>query len=125
MSNGIDPIQILLDQVRDLGGEVRAVRQMLGGFGEALRQGHTVHQEIKAHIIQQNGTNLNLHGRVKVLEAAKKTEAKETKSWLAEWTEFLNAFWPYLAILMVVVAKLVLGSAGPATQLIEHLGGKG
>lgn len=114
MAVDIDAVmQILLDQSREL----RTIRQMCGGFGEALRQGHEVMR-------RQSEDTQALARRVTTIETRQETSGTR-KSKLAEWTEFGHVYWPYVALGVLVGAKLVLGSAEPAMHLIEHLGGKG
>src|SRR5215471_15095278 len=116
-----DVKEILLQHLRDHGQELCGIRQMLGGFAEALRQGHEVHKQTAAAIREQLEVNQGFHGRILVVET-KLEENGDRPSRLAEWTEALKVFWPYLAVAALAVAKLVFGSAAPVMQLIEHLG---
>lgn len=121
----VDPVvEILLRHYEDQGKELRQISSTLAAVAVQLKHGAEVHQET-ATVLKQHATMQgHLHSRVLVLEKTHHYRQKRTSTTLAEWTELLKAFWPYLAIIAVITGKVVWGWTEPWTQLIGHLGPK-
>lgn len=113
MQNGyqIDPLEILLDHMREQGRTLHGLNRAAGRIEQRLEDGANFHQEVK--------DKLEDHGhRLFKLEQGKDDES--SSSIILQWLEVFQRLWPLLFLITTLAGAIGVHVPDWAKELSKH-----